>query len=67
MNEAVTAPAPKIDSETLAIRARSARAICFRRGVIVAIAAPDQIAALGSISLMWSLDRAHAPCFQHCR
>ena len=46
MTEAVLAPAPKVDPETLAIRARPARAIRFRRGVIVAIA------ALGSISLM---------------
>lgn len=46
MSEAVTAPTPKVDPETLAIRARPARAIRFRRGVIVAIA------ALGSISLM---------------
>lgn len=46
MSEAVIAPAPKVDPETLAIRARPARAIRFRRGVIVAIA------ALGSISLM---------------
>lgn len=46
MTEAAIAPAPKVDPETLAIRARPARAIRFRRGVIVAIA------ALGSISLM---------------
>ena len=46
MTEAVIAPAPKVDPETLAIRARPARAIRFRRGVIVAIA------ALGSVSLM---------------
>ena len=46
MSEAVIPPAPKVDPETLAIRARPARAIRFRRGVIVAIA------ALGSISLM---------------
>ena len=46
MSEAVTAPAPKVDPETLAIRARPARAIRFRRGVIIAIA------ALGSVSLM---------------
>lgn len=46
MSEAVTAPTSKVDPETLAIRARPARAIRFRRGVIVAIA------ALGSISLM---------------
>lgn len=46
MTEAVIAPTPKVDPETLAIRARPARAIRFRRSVIVAIA------ALGSISLM---------------
>ena len=46
MTKAVIAPTPKVDPETLAIRARPARAIRFRRGVIVAIA------ALGSISLM---------------
>lgn len=46
MTEAVIAPAPKVDPETLAIRTRPARAIRFRRGVIIAIA------ALGSVSLM---------------
>lgn len=46
MTEAAIAPTPKVDPETLAIRARPARAIRFRRGVIIAIA------ALGSISLM---------------
>ncbi|AUW57531.1 conjugal transfer protein TrbI [Sphingobium sp. SCG-1] len=46
MTEAVIAPTRKVDPETLAIRARPARAIRFRRGVIVAIA------ALGSVSLM---------------
>lgn len=46
MTETVIAPAPKVDPETLAIRAKPARAIRFRRGVIVTIA------ALGSISLM---------------
>jgi type IV secretory pathway VirB10-like protein len=46
MTEVAVAPAPKVDPETLAIRTRPARAIRFRRGVIVAIA------ALGSISLM---------------
>lgn len=46
MTEDAVAPAPKVDPETLAIRARPARAIRFRRGVIVAIA------ALGSVSLM---------------
>ncbi len=44
-NAAPSAP-PKVDPETLAIRARPARAIRFRRGVIVAGA------ALGSVSLM---------------
>lgn len=46
MNDTVVAPAPKVDPETLAIRARPARAIRFRRGVIIAIA------AMGSVSLM---------------
>jgi type IV secretory pathway VirB10-like protein len=46
MSEAVIPPAPKLDPETLAIRTKPARAIRFRRGVIIAIA------ALGSVSLM---------------
>jgi type IV secretory pathway VirB10-like protein len=46
MSEAVLPPAPKVDPETLAIRTKPARAIRFRRGVIIAIA------ALGSVSLM---------------
>ncbi|WP_156681090.1 TrbI/VirB10 family protein [Sphingomonas profundi] len=46
MSEAVISPAPKVDPETLAIRARPARAIRFRRGVIIAIA------AVGSVSLI---------------
>ena len=46
MSEAVIAPVPKVDPETLAIRTKPARAIRFRRGVIIAIA------ALGSVSLM---------------
>src|SRR3546814_14656294 len=46
MSEAVISPAPKVDPETLAIRTKPARAIRFRRGVIIAIA------ALGSVSLM---------------
>lgn len=46
MTETVIPAAPKLDPETLAIRAKPARAIRFRRGVIVAIA------ALGSVSLM---------------
>ena len=46
MSEAVIAPVPKVDPETLAIRTKPARAIRFRRGVIIAIA------ALGSVSLI---------------
>ncbi|WP_257539153.1 TrbI/VirB10 family protein [Sphingobium sp. CFD-1] len=46
MSETVIPPAPKLDPETLAIRAKPARAIRFRRGVIIAIA------ALGSVSLV---------------
>ena len=46
MSEAVITPAPKLAPETLAIRAKPARAIRFRRGVIIAIA------ALGSVSLI---------------
>lgn len=46
MSKAVTAPVAKVDPETLAIRAKPARAIRFRRGVIIAIA------AIGSVSLM---------------
>jgi len=46
MSEAVIAPVTKVDPETLAIRTKPARAIRFRRGVIIAIA------ALGSVSLM---------------
>lgn len=43
---APVAPAPKVDPETLAIRARPRRPIRFRRGVIVAIS------AVGSVSLI---------------
>jgi type IV secretion system protein VirB10 len=50
MNEAAApapaAPQPKLDPETLSIRSRPARAIRFRRGAIIGIA------ALGSVSLM---------------
>ncbi|MES2443996.1 MAG: TrbI/VirB10 family protein [Pseudomonadota bacterium] len=47
MSDAIPAPAPpKVDPETLAIRARPRRAIRFRRGVIVAIS------AVGSVSLI---------------
>lgn len=40
------APSPKLDPETLALRARPMRAIRFRRGLIIGMA------ALGSVSLM---------------
>lgn len=46
MSEESFSPAPKLDPETLAIRTKPARAIRFRRGVIIAIA------ALGSVSLV---------------
>lgn len=46
MSEESTSPTPKLDPETLAIRTKPARAIRFRRGVIIAIA------ALGSVSLV---------------
>lgn len=46
MNETSISPAPKLDPETLAIRTKPARAIRFRRGVIIAVA------ALGSVSLV---------------
>ena len=47
MTEAVlTPPQPKLDPESLAIRARPPRAIRFKRGLIIAIA------ALGSVSLI---------------
>jgi type IV secretory pathway VirB10-like protein len=46
MSEATISPAPKLDPETLAIRTKPARAIRFRRGVIIVVA------ALGSVSLV---------------
>lgn len=42
----VETPLPKVDPESLAIRARPARAIRFKRGVIIAIV------AIGSVSLI---------------
>lgn len=45
MKDAVLPPTAKVDPETLAIRSRPPRAIRFKRGVIIAIA------ALGSVSL----------------
>jgi type IV secretory pathway VirB10-like protein len=46
MSEASISPAAKLDPETLAIRTKPARAIRFRRGVIIAVA------ALASVSLV---------------
>jgi len=46
MSETTVSPAAKLDPETLAIRTKPARAIRFRRGVIIAVA------ALGSVSLV---------------
>lgn len=46
MSEASVSPAAKLDPETLAIRTKPVRAIRFRRGVIIAVA------ALGSVSLV---------------
>lgn len=46
MSDAAIPPLPKLDPESLAIRTKPARAIRFRKGVIIAIA------ALGSASLM---------------
>ncbi|WP_340268129.1 TraB/TrbI/VirB10 family type IV secretion system protein [Sphingobium mellinum] len=46
MSEESISPAAKLDPETLAIRTKPARAIRFRRGVIIAVA------ALGSVSLV---------------
>ncbi|WEK45201.1 MAG: TrbI/VirB10 family protein [Candidatus Andeanibacterium colombiense] len=43
---AASEPQPKVDPETLSLRARPARAIRFRKGAIIGIA------ALGSVSLM---------------
>jgi type IV secretion system protein TrbI len=46
VTEAIAQPSVKLDPETLAIRARPPRAIRFKRGVIIAIA------AIGSVSLI---------------
>jgi type IV secretion system protein TrbI len=46
MSEVSVSPAAKLDPETLAIRTKPVRAIRFRRGVIIAVA------ALGSVSLV---------------
>ncbi len=59
MTDAIVAPAPKLDPETLAIRSRPPRAIRFRRGVIIAIA------AIGSVSLIAVTWMALKPRFLH--
>ena len=46
MTDTAVVPPPKLDPETLAIRTRPPRAIRFKRGVIIAIA------AIGSVSLI---------------
>jgi type IV secretory pathway VirB10-like protein len=46
MSDALATPSPKLDPETLAIRARPPRTIRFKRGAIIAIA------AVGSTSLV---------------
>jgi type IV secretion system protein TrbI len=51
------APPPKVDPETLALRARPARAIRFRRGVIVSLAA---LAAGGVAMTSWLAFAPHA-------
>jgi len=56
MTETVIQSPPKLDPETLAIRARPPRAIRFKRGAIIAIA------AIGSVSLIavtWMALRPH--------
>ena len=56
MTEAAIQSPPKLDPETLAIRARPPRAIRFKRGAIIAIA------AIGSVSLIavtWMALRPH--------
>ncbi len=59
MSEASVSPAAKLDPETLAIRTKPVRAIRFRRGVIIAVA------ALGSVSLVVvAMDRAETTRLQ---
>jgi type IV secretion system protein VirB10 len=59
MTEAIATTPPKLDPETLAIRARPPRAIRFKRGVIIAIA------AIGSVSLVAVTWMALEPRFVH--
>ncbi|MBN8815214.1 MAG: TrbI/VirB10 family protein [Sphingomonas sp.] len=55
--EEIPAPPPKVDPETLVLRARPARAIRFKRGVIVSLAA---IAAGGVVVTSWFALEPHA-------
>jgi len=58
MSDAGAPPAPKLDPETLAIRARPPRAIRFKRGAIIAIAATG---STGLIALTWMALSPHLP------
>ena len=57
----VAAPAslPKVDPETLAIRALPERAIRFRRGVIIAIAALGLVSLIATVYLAFRPDLSH--------
>ncbi|HEX7695581.1 MAG TPA: TrbI/VirB10 family protein [Sphingomonas sp.] len=55
--ERASAAAPKVDPETLVLRARPARAIRFRRGVIISLAA---LAAGGVALTSWFAFEPHA-------
>ena len=59
MTEATTTQPAKLDPESLALRSRPPRAIRFKRGVIIAIA------ALGSVSLVAVTWLALKPCLFH--
>jgi len=51
MSEDAVPPTPKLDPEALAIRVKPPRAIRFRRGVIIAIAA---LGSVGLVAVAWS-------------
>ena len=59
MTDSAVVPPPKLDPETLAIRSRPPRAIRFKRGLIIAIA------AIGSVSLIAVTWMALKPRFLH--
>ena len=58
MSDAGAPPAPKLDPETLAIRTRPPRAIRFKRGAIIAIAATG---STGLVALTWIALSPHLP------